>query len=96
LELSTPVIHHSGGQERKETKMPATAPVIKVEYLGRIAILTIDNPTKLNALSGAQYYELAQRMQEVAEHDEVYITIIIGKGRFFSAYVTLERLYRNN
>jgi peroxisomal 3,2-trans-enoyl-CoA isomerase len=65
--------------------MSSTPHVIKVDYRGRIAILTIDNPSKLNALSGAQYYELAQRMQEVAEHDEVYITILIGKGRFFSA-----------
>ena len=72
--------------------MSSAASVIRVEYLSRIAILTIDNPTKLNALNRAQYYELAQRMQEVAEHDEVYITILIGKGRFFSAYDSLIRL----
>ncbi|KAK7737777.1 dodecenoyl-CoA isomerase [Cytospora paraplurivora] len=63
----------------------STNSVIKVDYKGRIAIITIDNEKKLNALSQPQYYELSQKLREVAAHSEVYITILLAKGRFFSA-----------
>jgi len=63
--------------------------VISTEYTGRVAIITIDNDKKLNALNQAQYYALSKALREVATHDEVYITLLIGKGRYFSAYVTL-------
>jgi Delta3-Delta2-enoyl-CoA isomerase len=60
---------------------------INVEYLGRVAVITISNEKKLNALDMWQYYELAQKLREVATHDEVYVTVLTGKGRYFSAYV---------
>lgn len=60
--------------------------VISVEYRGRLAIITIDNEKKLNALDQQGYYDLSQRMREVATHDEVYITLLTAKGRYFSAY----------
>ncbi|KAH8176612.1 enoyl-CoA hydratase/isomerase domain-containing protein [Sarocladium implicatum] len=62
-----------------------TESAIELEYRGRYAILTINRPSKLGALSRMQYYELGQKLREVAEHDEVYVTILVGKGRFFSA-----------
>jgi peroxisomal 3,2-trans-enoyl-CoA isomerase len=58
---------------------------ITVEYQGRVAIITINNPAKLGALDQTGYYALASAMREVATHDEVFITLLIGKGRFFSA-----------
>lgn len=58
---------------------------IQVEYRGNLAIITLNVPKKLNALGGEAYYKLARAMLEVAEHDEVFITILTGKGRFFSA-----------
>ena len=61
--------------------------VISLEYRGRTAILTIDNQEKLNALSALQYYNLAQKLNEIASHDEVFVTVLLAKGRFFSAYV---------
>lgn len=63
----------------------ASESVISVDYRGRVAVITIDNEKKLGALSQPQYYELATKMNEVATHDEVFVTVIIGKGRFFSA-----------
>jgi peroxisomal 3,2-trans-enoyl-CoA isomerase len=63
-------------------------PVISLEYRGRVAVLTIDNEKKLNSLSQMDYYDLAQKMREIATHDEVFITVILGKGRYFSAYVS--------
>ena len=58
---------------------------MSVEYKGRVAIITLTNEKKLNALSGQAYYELSKAMREVATHDEVFITLLTAKGRFFSA-----------
>lgn len=58
---------------------------IKVSYTGRIATITIDNDKRLNAMTLEAYYVLSQALREVATHDEVYITILTGKGRYFSA-----------
>ncbi|KAI9711279.1 MAG: hypothetical protein M1820_002266 [Bogoriella megaspora] len=58
---------------------------IKLEIRGKIAIITIDNEKKLNALNQDQYYQLAVTLLEIAARDDVYITILTGKGRFFSA-----------
>lgn len=59
--------------------------MIEVEYRGRVAVITINNAKKLNALTQMQYYELATKLREVATHDEVYITLLTAKGRYFSA-----------
>ena len=64
-----------------------TESVISLEYRGRFAIITIDKPEKLNALSRMQYYDLAQKLREVASHDEVFVTVLLATGRYFSAYV---------
>lgn len=63
----------------------STSGLIQVEYKGRLAIITISNEKKLNALSMAQYHELAEAMNETAKRDDVYITLLTGKGRYFSA-----------
>ena len=60
---------------------------IKVEYLGRIAVITLNRPEKLNALPKDGFYQLSQRLREVDTHAEVTITVLLGKGRFFSACV---------
>lgn len=58
---------------------------ITIEYRGKVAIITLNNEKKLNALNGDQYYALAAAMHEVAARDDVYITVLTGKGRYFSA-----------
>jgi peroxisomal 3,2-trans-enoyl-CoA isomerase len=63
--------------------------VISVEYKGRIATITISNEKKLNALNQQQYYDIAKALREIATHDEVYITVLLAKGRYFSAYACL-------
>jgi peroxisomal 3,2-trans-enoyl-CoA isomerase len=60
--------------------------VVTVEYKGRIAVITIDNQKKLNSLNQDQYYQIAKYLRDIATHDEVYITVLTGKGTFFSAY----------
>lgn len=58
---------------------------IQVEYRGKVAIITLNQPKKLNALNQDLYYKLAVAMHEVAARDDIYITVLTGKGRFFSA-----------
>ena len=53
---------------------------VRVTYNGKIAVITIDNPKKLNALDQDGYYQLAKLMREVATHEEVFITILTGSG----------------
>lgn len=59
--------------------------VISLEFKGRVAVITICNERKLNALDQNGYYELSEKLREVAEHDEVFVTLLIAKGRYFSA-----------
>ncbi|KAM3553921.1 hypothetical protein ARSEF4850_006706, partial [Beauveria asiatica] len=58
--------------------------VINLEYRGRVALVTIDNQSKLNALTQQDYFQLAQYLREIEKHDEVFVTVIMGKGRYFS------------
>lgn len=58
---------------------------VRVEYQGRIAMITIDNPKKLGALGADGYYALAHYMREVASHGEVITTVLTGTGGYFSA-----------
>jgi hypothetical protein len=58
---------------------------ILVEYKGNVAIITLNLPKKLNALDQDLYYKLATSLLEVAARDDITITVLTGKGRFFSA-----------
>ncbi|KAH7143937.1 ClpP/crotonase-like domain-containing protein [Dactylonectria macrodidyma] len=59
--------------------------IIKLDYRGRVAVITIDNDRKLNSMGLEEYYDLSKKMREIATHDEVIITVILAKGRYFSA-----------
>lgn len=59
--------------------------VVTLEYKGRVAVITLNNPGKLNAMTLENYYTLAKQLREVATHDEVFVTVLTGKGTFFSA-----------
>ncbi|KAI8410835.1 hypothetical protein FOFC_10694 [Fusarium oxysporum] len=50
--------------------------VIEVEYSGPIAVVVLNKPSKLNALTKDEFYQLARTLQEVAN---------MMKWRFFSA-----------
>lgn len=64
----------------------SSQPTIKINYRGKVAIITLNKPKKLNALNQDGYYQLATAMHEVAARDDIYITVLTGSGRFFSAY----------
>ncbi|KAF7846337.1 hypothetical protein BT93_L4523 [Corymbia citriodora subsp. variegata] len=52
---------------------------------GRIAIITLNIPKKLNAMTQDHYYRVAMLLHEIAARDDIVITILTGNGRFFSA-----------
>lgn len=58
---------------------------VNVEYRGRIAIVTLNVPGKLNALTSDGYFLLAKCMRDIANNPEVVITVLTGRGRFFSS-----------
>ncbi len=62
---------------------------ISLSTQGKIAIITLNLPHKLNALTQDLYYRLSCLMREVAKREDIYITILTGKGRYFSAYAPL-------
>jgi peroxisomal 3,2-trans-enoyl-CoA isomerase len=58
---------------------------ILLEKRGKVAILTFNREKKLNALNGDLYYQLGVMMNDIAKDPAIFVTVITGKGRFFSA-----------
>lgn len=65
--------------------MSAPEEQITLTIKGKIAIITFNIEKKLNALTQDLYYRLSCLMREAAGRDDTYITVLTGKGRFFSA-----------
>lgn len=59
--------------------------VVMLTKKGRIAIITLDQPKKLNAMNQDAYYRLSCLLQDVAKMDDISITVLTGTGRYFSA-----------
>jgi hypothetical protein len=53
---------------------------------GNISVITLNLPKKLNALTTSLYYRLGSLVREADAHPNTLVTLIIGTGRFFSAY----------
>ena len=58
---------------------------ITLSIEGKVAVITLNLPKKLNALTQDLYYRLACLLREVAKRDDIYITVLTGNGRYFSA-----------
>lgn len=52
---------------------------------GRIAIITLNQPKKLNAMTQPYYYRVSCLLRDIAANPAISITVITGNGRFFSA-----------
>ncbi|KEF54507.1 uncharacterized protein A1O9_09674 [Exophiala aquamarina CBS 119918] len=69
---------------------------VTVEYRGRIAIITLNVPAKLNALTSEGYFLLADYMRKVANDPEIVVTVLTGSGRLFSAGADVQRTGNRN
>ncbi|MDE5758053.1 MAG: enoyl-CoA hydratase/isomerase family protein, partial [Allobaculum sp.] len=53
---------------------------VLVEKEGPVAVLTINNPKALNALSTAVLQDLEEAINDVKNDDDIYAVIITGAG----------------
>jgi len=65
--------------------MTSPEEMVTLTKKGRVAIITLNQPKKLNAMNTDAYYRLSCLMQDVAKMDDIVITVLTGTGRFFSA-----------
>ena len=77
----------STGEEIHRHIMAAPTPeeAVLFETRGKVAIITLNIEKKLNAMTQDYYFRVSQLLREVAKMDDIYITVLTGKGRFFSA-----------
>lgn len=73
--------------EDASAKPPAGArrPTVRLERSGAIALLTLDRPEKLNALSPVEHRTLQGLLAELQEDTDTRVVILTGAGRAFSA-----------
>lgn len=64
--------------------------IVLVERDGPVAIVTMNRPDALNALSRALRSEIVKTFRELAEDDSIRVAILTGAGRAFTAGVDLK------
>lgn len=65
-------------------------PIVLVEKNGPVAIVTLNRPDALNALSRALRRDIVKAFQTLAEDDDVRAVVLTGAGRAFTAGVDLK------
>ena len=65
-------------------------PIVLVERDGPVAIVTLNRPDALNALSRALRAELVKTFAELATDESVRVAVLTGAGRAFTAGVALK------
>ena len=64
---------------------PTNEPVLTLERQGRVAMLTLNRPERLNALNLKLQNAIVDVMGELREDDEVWALVLAGAGRGFSS-----------
>ncbi|EXJ68294.1 uncharacterized protein A1O5_08909 [Cladophialophora psammophila CBS 110553] len=67
------------------TLSPDPEQIVTLRTSGRVAIITLNNPQKLNAMRQEDTFRLSCLLRQVAAMSEITVTIVTGKGRFFCA-----------
>ncbi|MDA0978331.1 MAG: enoyl-CoA hydratase-related protein [Proteobacteria bacterium] len=60
-----------------------------VETKGRIAVLTLNRPERMNAISGEMLNELSKKITEASEDPDIRCIVLTGAGRGFCAGLDL-------
>jgi Delta3-Delta2-enoyl-CoA isomerase len=58
---------------------------ISYQIKGKFAVVTLNKPKRLNALTLNEFGDLATILQEIDRIESVVATILTGAGKFFSA-----------
>lgn len=69
---------------------PAATPDLRVEQTGHVAIITLNRPDRLNAISGPMLDELATKLKEANHDADVRVVIITGAGKGFCSGLDLK------
>jgi enoyl-CoA hydratase/carnithine racemase len=74
--------------------MDATKPndVVLAETVGRVRVVTLNRPDKLNAISRALISGLLAAMRAAADDETVHVVVLTGAGRAFCAGADLEEM----
>lgn len=60
--------------------------MVKFEREGKVAVLTLDRPEKLNAMNLDMYVEISERLAEIDRDESIWVGIVTGAGdRAFTA-----------
>ncbi|MCJ1312031.1 hypothetical protein MMC25_005705 [Agyrium rufum] len=70
---------------------PSRESLITLTKHGKISLITLNIPSKLNAVSQPLYYRLSCLLRDAAADPSTIITILTGKGRYFSAGADVSR-----
>ncbi len=65
--------------------------MIDVEVRDRVAVITLNQPDKLNALSGGAIGDLSAAYERLDRDDEVVVIVLTGAGRAFCSGADLSR-----
>ena len=63
----------------------STSQFIKIEIKDKLAVITLCQPRKKNAINTIMYEDLTRCLNFLSENDEVSITVITGSGDFYSS-----------
>ena len=64
--------------------------IVRVEKDGPVAIVTLNRPDALNALSRAMRSEIVKAFTELSKDDSVRAAVLTGEGRAFTAGIDLK------
>ncbi|MBI2872170.1 MAG: enoyl-CoA hydratase/isomerase family protein [Chloroflexi bacterium] len=67
---------------------------VKFERQGRIAIITLNRPQALNAFNTQEEWDLSHAFDEFEADDDLWVAIIKGEGRCFSAGADVKEMSR--
>ena len=70
----------------------SSEPILRVERLGRVCLLTLNRPKALNAFNDDLYDALCIALDDAATSPDVAVVVLTGSGRAFSAGQDLAEL----
>ena len=68
--------------------------MVKFEREGKVAVITLDRPEKLNAMNLDMYLEISERLVEIDRDESIWVGIVTGAGdRAFTAGADLNSVH---
>ncbi len=66
--------------------------MIKTEVLGKVALLKLSRPEKLNSLNSEMLSSIIKSLHSFCSKGSLSVVTLLGEGRFFSAGIDLEEI----